>query len=923
MQILSVTLKNFKIHRDRHFTFQPGVNAICGDNGAGKTSILEAIAWVLFDHDSDYKKDELRSQNTANTKVTVSFISSRDRRTYAVARQAVRGKSDTYEIFDPQLGSKLDGIHKIEDARRWLCDNLGLPPHTDIQKLFSQVIGIPQGTLTLDFLKSATNRRLVFDPILKVETYKQAFAKALELCKYAETQTALTEQRLLDLRGQLQDWPSLQIQANAQGKAFADLQSQQKILDQSIVTINQDRDRLRTEAQALAALEQQRSTLAIQHQGLVQQVASLADELARSTQARTICTTNRSAFQSVESAEASLRDLDQQRQTQTQLQGEQQRRLDQRQQLDIQLAQLQTGLDQLDKAKAQRVALTEPIVQQQALEQELQSLQQQQQQQRQAEADRLRLQQELADVNKQLDRVTADITGQTDRINQLETTIRDSNAEAEAQRIARLIDQCQAQLAQSVAAAQTIAELEPIVRQGQAAQDALQAKISGQAKLTKAIQQLLSDSIAQQRDTLGSLSDYLDRLRQPSSDLADRLGQLQAEANQQRQASADRTQQLSLARAAQDRQLADLDRLQQRQIDLTKQLGSKAPISTRSPIETQLSDCQQALKTLDNPRGLAQLLDQQCRNEGQQRRRQMELQTQVKALTEAIAQGQKSLEPYAELDKQIQTQFALKQTHQAAYQEYLKFREIANRYRELTDQHQTAIAQLSQNQTQLDQLSQDLDHQRKNHDPSQLPTVELHYSQLTSQRDQIRGQLPGLQREIDRLHQALERCQILDQERQKLDQELVHKQALQKWISDARQVYNNSGPRIIQFYLQEIVREADRLFRELMDRPSVALNWTEDYEIQIQEGGDWRNFKTLSGGEQMAAALAVRLALLKVLAEMDCAFFDEPTTNMDRLRRLQLAESLGNLKSFQQLFVISHDDTFETITENVIRVDRD
>jgi DNA repair protein SbcC/Rad50 len=567
--------------------------------------------------------------------------------------------------------------------------------------------------------------------------------------------------------------------------------------------------------------------------------------------------------------------------------------------------------------------LSESIAEQTRLDEQLQSLQQQQQQQRQAEADRLRLQQELADVNQQLDRVTTDITGQTDRISQLETTIRDSNAEAEAQGIARLIDQCQAQLAQSVAATQTIAELEPIVLQGQAAQDALQAKISGQAKLTKAVQQLLADSIAQQSDTLSALSDYLDRLRQPSSDLTDRLGQLQTEAQQQRQTSTDRTQQLSLARAAQDRQLADRNRLQQRQTDLTKQLEGQSPIATTPSIAAQLSDCQQALKTLDNPRGLAQLLDQQCRNEAAQRRRQTELHTQVKTLAESIERGQKSLELYATLDSQIQDQFALKKTHQSAYQEYLKFREIANRYRELMEQHQTAIAQLTHNQTQLDQLSQSLEHQRKNHDPNQLPIIELHYSQLTSQRDQIRGQLPGLQREIDRLHQALERCQILDQERQKLDQELIDKQAIQKWISDARQVYNNSGPRIIQFYLQEIVREADRLFRELMDRPSVALNWTEDYEIQIQEGGDWRNFKTLSGGEQMAAALAVRLALLKVLAEMDCAFFDEPTTNMDRLRRLQLAESLGNLKSFQQLFVISHDDTFETITENVIRVDRD
>jgi len=36
-----------------------------------------------------------------------------------------------------------------------------------------------------------------------------------------------------------------------------------------------------------------------------------------------------------------------------------------------------------------------------------------------------------------------------------------------------------------------------------------------------------------------------------------------------------------------------------------------------------------------------------------------------------------------------------------------------------------------------------------------------------------------------------------------------------------------------------------------------------------------------------------------------------------------LAEALGRLKSFAQLFVISHDDTFETITENVIAVERE
>ena len=68
----------------------------------------------------------------------------------------------------------------------------------------------------------------------------------------------------------------------------------------------------------------------------------------------------------------------------------------------------------------------------------------------------------------------------------------------------------------------------------------------------------------------------------------------------------------------------------------------------------------------------------------------------------------------------------------------------------------------------------------------------------------------------------------------------------------------------------------------------------------------------------MAAALAVRLALLKELSEVNIAFFDEPTTNMDEERRRNLAQQIGRIKDFHQLFVISHDDSFEGYTDQVI-----
>jgi exonuclease SbcC len=93
-----------------------------------------------------------------------------------------------------------------------------------------------------------------------------------------------------------------------------------------------------------------------------------------------------------------------------------------------------------------------------------------------------------------------------------------------------------------------------------------------------------------------------------------------------------------------------------------------------------------------------------------------------------------------------------------------------------------------------------------------------------------------------------------------------------------------------------------------------------DYEIQINRKGVNRTFQQLSGGEQMSAALAVRLALLKKLSNLNIAFFDEPTQNMDELRRMNLAEQIRRVRGFDQLIVISHDDTFEQGLDSIVRL---
>jgi exonuclease SbcC len=116
--------------------------------------------------------------------------------------------------------------------------------------------------------------------------------------------------------------------------------------------------------------------------------------------------------------------------------------------------------------------------------------------------------------------------------------------------------------------------------------------------------------------------------------------------------------------------------------------------------------------------------------------------------------------------------------------------------------------------------------------------------------------------------------------------------------------------------------QATHLFSAIMADHTARLQWTHEYGIMMEKGGRTRDFEQLSGGEQMAAALAVRLALLRELSAIDIAFFDEPTSNLDDTRRDNLAEQILAVRErgFSQIFVISHDDTFEQVTDHVVRV---
>jgi exonuclease SbcC len=205
-------------------------------------------------------------------------------------------------------------------------------------------------------------------------------------------------------------------------------------------------------------------------------------------------------------------------------------------------------------------------------------------------------------------------------------------------------------------------------------------------------------------------------------------------------------------------------------------------------------------------------------------------------------------------------------------------------------------------------------------DPDAFAVARQREAELRAEQAKLAGELGGLQKAVTETKAEVDELETAEQALAAEQAAMAgHKQllALAEFI---REVIRQAGPYVTRRLMQQVSLEAARLFADVMTDYTARLRWEENYEIVLEKNGRDRSFQQLSGGEQMAAALAVRLALLRELSAVDVAFFDEPTSNLDDARRDSLAEQILSVKGFSQLFVISHDDTFERVTHHIIRV---
>jgi DNA repair protein SbcC/Rad50 len=122
-------------------------------------------------------------------------------------------------------------------------------------------------------------------------------------------------------------------------------------------------------------------------------------------------------------------------------------------------------------------------------------------------------------------------------------------------------------------------------------------------------------------------------------------------------------------------------------------------------------------------------------------------------------------------------------------------------------------------------------------------------------------------------------------------------------------------------YTREVSKHAERYWSSLVGDES-QLFWQEDYLIFKTINDNVISLYEMSGGEKISACLSVRLALQEVVGGLGLFILDEPTVHLDDERRNNLASQIGAIKGLSQVIVISHDDAFHSHTRQQITIQR-
>lgn len=928
MLIHRVALTNIKSFKQAEIEFAPGLTAIVGPNGGGKSSILEAIGFGLFGHSRHRPQSNFMRHGTSAATIQVEFTSAVDQRRYAVTRRLRRSRSRSTGALSPNATTEVSLLdvelnrpfdQPVAELELFLSRHLLPEGFAAPAEVFEHVIGVPQGRLTADFLDTAEMRKRRFDRILRTAEFRDASDELRPLTQHFAARVVTQAAAAAKLKGRLAREPEVRAQqAQAEvalATASADHVEAEQALAEAAVTLtthealrsaHAEAERADAAAVTGRAQAQRIEAEAVRRLEVAEAAARVVEETAEHDARYEAAQAEVNELKTVSARQAGLVAAAAER----------------RAALARSEADLQTADELLELARDALGAewTTDGLVPCAT------------ESQRSVEELRRSYEAAWARRDDRRERASRDVSHWSSAVSSEATKLK-----ARRRTLRGQVANLERQLQEAEAAAAPAAERDDRVERlhsARAERTTIEALLASEemarASLVRHgicpffenscrnlvdmpdIARVFDDRAAAQRQRLAALSGELeaaDRAVRESDEAsayarrADGLrAQLHQASNDHETSASQRTAAgpLIAAVAAEDR------------IGLERALRDGAAGADGALLQAA-GQVFRALGELDATRRDGEALgfahELRAAAEAQ---RDRDRESRGKAETKL-----RSIEPEVQ---RLQSASEALAASRDAHESHLRNLSVAAEFAERRTDRSDARSALEAAQRNVDASTLALAAASERFDAAALAAA-------VGARDEALGRIQQL---IERIRQAerrraevkaeLKELENVRAELTEIERKVRHEQTLEDRTEFFREILRRAGPLVTEALLADVSEGADEIFGDILGNRSGRLRWTSDYDVVLERGGHTRQFTQLSGGEQMSAALAVRLALLRDLLQLDVAFFDEPTQHLDDVRRANLAEQLLRVRGFSQLVVITHDDTFERALDNVIRV---
>ncbi len=240
---IKLAVRNFMCYRDN----VPPLNfsgihtaSICGDNGNGKSALIDAMTWALWGKTRAKSDDDLI--HSGQTEMEVEFDFAVGEQTYRVIRKHAKpkrrrasGQSSLDLLVASGDGFKVisgDGIRQTEQK---IKDTLHIDYDTFINSAF-----LRQGHADEFTKQPSVKRKEVLANILRLSLYDELEGQAKELAKQQETEKALAESAIKDINDELAQKPAYQTELE---QAQTELSNIEKVISEQESRLNELRQK--------------------------------------------------------------------------------------------------------------------------------------------------------------------------------------------------------------------------------------------------------------------------------------------------------------------------------------------------------------------------------------------------------------------------------------------------------------------------------------------------------------------------------------------------------------------------------------------------------------------------------------------------------------------------------------------------------